>query len=48
VYPLNTLRRILLKEDEIGNKVDDSLLSIFADPFGEDDEEEMDPSAEWG
>ncbi|KUN94026.1 hypothetical protein [Streptomyces caeruleatus] len=51
VYPLNALRRILLTEDEVGDKVDDSLLSIFADPFGEDDEdddEEMDPSAGWG
>ncbi|MFF6780454.1 hypothetical protein [Streptomyces sp. NPDC012510] len=54
VYPLNALRRILLTEDEVGNKVDDSLLSIFADPFDEgdeddeDDDEEMDPSAGWG
>lgn len=47
VYPVNAIRRILLTEDEVGNKVDDSLPSIFADPFGEDDEE-MDPSAGWG
>ncbi|ELS51006.1 hypothetical protein STVIR_8008 [Streptomyces viridochromogenes Tue57] len=47
MYPLNALRRILLTEDEVGNKVADSLPSIFADPFGEDDEE-MDPSAGWG
>jgi hypothetical protein len=50
LYPLNMLRRILLTEDEVGNPVEETLLSIYADPFAdpydeddEDDDEELDP-----
>lgn len=51
LYPLNMLRRILLTEDEVGNPVEETLLSIFAHPFDEDDEddgEELDPTGGWG
>lgn len=50
LYPLNMLRRILLTEDEVGDPVEETLLSIYADPFadpydddGEDDGEEPAP-----
>lgn len=50
LYPLNMLRRILLTEDEVGDPVEETLLSIFANPFDEDfdeddedDDEELDP-----
>ncbi|EHR52451.1 hypothetical protein SacmaDRAFT_4263 [Saccharomonospora marina XMU15] len=47
LYPLNMLRRILLTEDEVGNPVEETLSSIFANPFedAEDDGEELDPTA---
>ncbi|MGO4747340.1 hypothetical protein AB4212_01630 [Streptomyces sp. 2MCAF27] len=51
LYPLNILRRILLTEDEVGNPVEETLSSIFANPFDEDDEddgEELDPTGGWG
>ncbi|WP_328866057.1 hypothetical protein [Streptomyces sp. NBC_00304] len=42
LYPLNMLRRILLTEDEVGNPVEETLSSIFANPFDEDDGDEDD------
>ncbi|MCQ0025061.1 hypothetical protein M4914_20400 [Streptomyces somaliensis DSM 40738] len=39
LYPLNMLRRIVLTEDELGDPVEETLPSIFADPFDEDDED---------
>jgi hypothetical protein len=48
LYPLNMLRRILLTEDEVGNPVEETLSSIFADPFDEDDGEELDSTGGWG
>ncbi|MEU1665277.1 hypothetical protein ABZ547_16960 [Streptomyces sparsogenes] len=51
LYPLNMLRRILLTEDEVGNPVEETLSSIFANPFDEDDEddgEELNPTGGWG
>ncbi|MFP8944210.1 hypothetical protein ACLIYM_22605 [Streptomyces fenghuangensis] len=46
LYPLNMLRRILLTEDEVGNPVEETLPSIFADPFDEDDEDDEDEDGE--
>ncbi|CAL9288856.1 hypothetical protein SUDANB25_01527 [Streptomyces sp. SudanB25_2051] len=40
VYPLNMLRRIALTEDEVGDPVEDTLPSLYADPFDEEDEED--------
>lgn len=50
LYPLNMLRRILLTEDEVGNPVEETLSSIFANPFDEDDEdddERLDATGSW-
>ncbi|MFD8588323.1 hypothetical protein ACFV1B_02005 [Streptomyces sp. NPDC059637] len=54
LYPLNMLRRILITEDSVGNPVEETLSTIFANPFAEDDEddeddgEELDPTGGWG
>ncbi|NIJ10862.1 hypothetical protein FHU38_001206 [Saccharomonospora amisosensis] len=49
LYPLNVLRRILLTQDEVGNPVEETLSSIFDQPFDddEDDGEELDPTGGW-
>lgn len=46
LYPLNMLRRILLTEDEVGNPVEETLSTIFASPFDEDEDGEDDGDEE--
>ncbi|URN17368.1 MULTISPECIES: hypothetical protein [Streptomyces] len=48
LYPLNMLRRILLTEDELGDPVEETLPSIFADPFADPFDEDEDEEGEEG
>ncbi|WP_406865117.1 hypothetical protein ABZO31_33570 [Streptomyces sp. HUAS MG47] len=50
LYPLNMLRRILVDEDEIGTPIEDTLTSLFENPYAEDEmypDENLDPNGGW-
>ncbi|MFG2332714.1 hypothetical protein ACGFMM_24210 [Streptomyces sp. NPDC048604] len=51
LYPLNMLRRILIDEDELGTPIEETLTSIFENPYAEDemypDDDHVDPSGGW-